>query len=236
MPVKTGQDRPNLFHRDADRKPVEVPIMKTRAKVSLAFAKGTDGNLEELARAVRLNLYGNPRFPMPPVAAAGLDEAIEAYGEAMAATAQGGTAATAFKKQCREVLVNGLRLLASYVETESADDMAALLSSGFMPWNLNRTRRHLETPVIRKAVPGGGGTLRLTLSPVRNARSYQIDVALVDRDGSPEEFELHTLTTRSRGVVLPGLQPGRCYALQARAIGGVSGVSGWSLPVRQWCL
>jgi len=37
-------------------------------------------------------------------------------------------------------------------------------------------------------------------------------------------------STRARKIELPGMTPGTTYSLEARAIGGSTGYSDWSLP------
>ena len=66
----------------------------------------------------------------------------------------------------------------------------------------------------------------LRLQPVVNAKAYQVQTSL---DNGQTWVEA-TLSSQARRIVLTGLVPGKTYAVRARAIGGSTGASSWTLP------
>src|SRR6266478_1478408 len=85
-------------------------------RVLLGFSDASDHDLEKLTGAVLGGLYGNPAFPTPPVLKPALQTALSDFTSAIAAQAQGGTAATATKKNRRDAHISLLRILAAYVQ------------------------------------------------------------------------------------------------------------------------
>ena len=68
--------------------------------------------------------------------------------------------------------------------------------------------------------------LMVRVSPVDNARSYEVSKRLATAD-----WKNAGVFTKSRGVLLHKLMPGSTYDVQARAVGGTTGYSDWSDPV-----
>ena len=129
-------------------------------KVSLGFAQGSVAEVVETALAVNDNLYRNPNFATPPVTEAELQTAREAVESAQGAMAQGGTADTATRDQLLDVLVALLRTLAGYVQEESKNNLAKLLSSGFKAVSKNHAREVLGVPQLVKLNGGIAGQLK----------------------------------------------------------------------------
>jgi hypothetical protein len=203
--------------------------MKTpRLRVSLDFANSTDDKLENTAKAVDIHLYATPNFPAVPVTQAVLEAAVTAFADARAAQKQGGTLATAVKNNRREELIALLQQLAFYVQVTSANDLAILLSSGFEPVSTNRTQTQLDTPAVIRITSGMSGQLLATLSAVKNSRCVELQMAEIKPDGSPATFTSVGLFTNSRNIPADNLVPGKLYAFQGRAIGGLTGYSDWS--------
>lgn len=152
-------------------------------RVSLSFASGTDHSLEDTAGAVSANLYGIAAFPSPPVTKLVLDAGIDAFTAAMAATEQGGTAATATKNDKRATLVGLLRQLARHVEDHGNNDLATLLASGFQVVGASGGGGGGGTtpspaidslPTIRKIKLGPSGQLILSITAIPNAYGYEV--------------------------------------------------------------
>ncbi len=70
--------------------------------------------------------------------------------------------------------------------------------------------------------------LLLRLTPVTNAKSYQLQISTAG--GAWTEAGIYT---QARRIVLPGLTSGTIYNVRARAIGGSTGYSDWSIPASQ---
>jgi hypothetical protein len=208
------------------------PKKMPHLRVSLAFADGTDHHLEDSAGAVTTNLYGDPAYPNPPVSKVALDAGITAFTGALAAQAQGGTAATAAKNSARDALVAQLRLLASYVQDHCNNDLATLLASGFEAVSTTRTPAPAIIPVpgITGIKNGNSGQLILRVTPVKNCRCYRVRYALVT-GGVIGPWIDAGLFTDSRSITISGLTPGSTYTFEVCAVIGTSHISDWSDPV-----
>ena len=100
-------------------------------RVRLSFTHESDHQIEETTGAVITGRTGNKTYPNPPVDLAEVQAALTVFTAAIAALPSGGVHATADKNKKRHALVGLLRKLASYVQGNCNDDIAALLSSGF---------------------------------------------------------------------------------------------------------
>ena len=117
-------------------------------RVSLAFAKLPDASLGEFVLTVVDSMTGNPAYPAPAVPVADLAASRAAFLSALSASDTGGVQATAAKNDAREALLKLLRKQAAYVQGEMNDDLATLLSSGFVNVSRNRTRVQLPPPRV----------------------------------------------------------------------------------------
>ena len=129
-----------------------------------------------------------------------------------------------------------LRQLAAYAQTESANDLAKLLSSGFEAVNTNHAREPLATTLIVEIVNGISGQLIVKVTPVKNAKSYEVRIAVVAPGGATGPFQIAGVFTDSRQMIVEDLTPGTTYIVQVSAIGGSTGQSGWSDPVIHMCM
>ena len=186
--------------------------------------------MEETTGAVLDNLYGNAPFPTPPVTQPALQAALADFTAAIAAQAQGGTAATAEKNNQRDALVALLRQLAGYVQERCGNDLSILLASGFDAVSTNRASVPLAAPAIRAILNGNSGQLLTTVGPIANAKCYEGRYAAIGATGAPGPWQSAGLFTNSRSMPVNGLTPGTMYTFQFRAIGGSTGYSDWSDP------
>ena len=198
-------------------------------RVLTSFTKAPDLSLKVVANVVLTGLTGNPAFPNPTVPLPALQAAIDAYSDALVAQEQGGTIATAAKKNKREALVKLLRQLASYVEDNCNGSLTALLSSGFTAASTSHVQAHLAAPSILRLLNGNTGQLLVKLrKPIANAKCYELRYAAVNADGSNGPWQNGGLNSNSRALALNNLTPGTSYIVQIRAIGGSTGYSDWS--------
>lgn len=138
----------------------------------------------------------------------------------------GGIQLTAAKKAARLNVVNALRQEASYVQTHANQNLEVLLTSGFYANSTNRAQSPLDQPVILLVDNLGTQQLLVRVSPVTNARSYQ--VRLIVGNNPPVDGGIFT---QARRIVLANLVTGTTYAIQVRAVGGSTGSSEWSDPL-----
>jgi hypothetical protein len=194
--------------------------------VSLGFAQLPDADLDAFTENVIASMTGNPAFPTPIVPMADLETAGTNFKDALAATVQGGTLATANKDAARAALVALLRQEANYVQGIANNNQSTLLSSGFDSVTTSNTQSPLDTPTILTILNGTSGQLTLRVEPVHNARAYE-----VRKSSAPGVWQPAATSTQARRVVVPDLTPGTNYTFQVRAVGGSTGFSGWSDPV-----
>jgi hypothetical protein len=195
-------------------------------RVNLGFAGYSDSNLNEFTINIGTCLKGNASFPVPPVllpAYAGLQTT---FATALTAAAQGGRQLTAVKNAARGSLVTATRSLAAYVQSLAGQDMGMLLSSGFLANSTGRTQVPLVTPNIIQVANGISTQLLVWLQGVVNARAYEVQI----KTGTGG-WQGAGIFTYARGITLEDLTPGSIYSVQARAVGGSTGYSGWSNPV-----
>jgi hypothetical protein len=202
--------------------------MNINIRVSLAFANKSDDNIIVFAGTVLDKLYSIASFPTPPVPAASLEAAIDAFQAAKWSQVNGGKMATATKNALRTDLTGKLRALALYVQFTSANDLAMLLSSGFETTNMNRTRYPLAKPTILRIANSVSGQSVVTLSSEPVARGSEVRLAEAAEDGTLGEFRPAVFNTNSRKNTLGDLIPGKLYAYQGRLMGGSMMHSEWS--------
>ena len=126
-------------------------------------------------------------------------------------------------KQQARCLVALLRQLASYVQNNSNNNLGTLLSSGFEAVSTNRASVPLDAPGILSIDNGNSGQLLVKVSPVANAKAYEVRYAAL----APGPWQDGGLFTNSRSMPVNNLTPGTNYSFQVRAIGGSTGYSGW---------
>ena len=142
----------------------------------------------------------------------------------------------AAKNNARTALVDTLRILAAYVQTNCNNDLATLLSSGFEAVSSNHAQYPLTQAVIATVANGNSGQLLVTLKPVPGARHYEGRLAIVGAGGLLGPFISVGLVSDSRSIPLNNLTPGTIYSAQFRAVGGSTGYGDWSDPVSHMSL
>ena len=203
-------------------------------RVLIGFTHASDHVLEETAGQVLAGLYGTATatFPTPPVSETALQAALTTFTNAVAAAAQGGSAARAAREVAGDTLIGLLRQDALYVLTvvqkiaDPAASMAALLASGFDAVSTSRTQQPLATPSIGDIKNVGTGRLQITLQAVPHARRYEVQ----SKSGTAD-WASAGLFNSTRQMVVTGLTPGTNYTFQVRALGGSTGQSEWRNPV-----
>jgi hypothetical protein len=194
----------------------------------LGFTRLADTDLVSRATAVLTGLMGNLKFPTPPVDLNVLKSSIESLAAAIAEALDGSKKAIATKNNERNALVNILRQLATYVESNCNEDMAIFTSSGFEARSTVRTpSQSLTQPVIKKIDQGSNsGQLLVKIAAIPNARSYEFRHAAI-ANGNPGPWTTLTLTGVKAPVSVTGLTPGTIYGFQVRAL-GKPGFTDWS--------
>lgn len=199
---------------------------KKKYRVSLAYKQWPDAVLDEFAGHTVTCLTGNTAFPAPTVKLPDITALQAAFHTALDNAADGGRQLNALKEQARETLVAALDQNAAYVQSLAAFDLPMLKSSGYFETSSNHAQSPLATPGIAAVLNEQPAQLTLRLTPILNAYAYEVQI----RNGAAD-WKSAGMFTQARRIVLTGLTSGASYTLQARAIGGSTGSSGWSDPV-----
>ena len=166
------------------------------------------------------------KFVKLTVAPKDIKTLADTLNAALAAKMTGGPVETAAKNKAFDALTNALNADANDVENVVGTDLEMLLATGYLPVSTNRTSSPLDDTAIVGLLNNGSTQLLLQLLPVRNAKTYQVQIS---SDGGKTWVE-YCISTQARRIVIKGLVPGTTYALRARAIGGSTGASNWTSP------
>jgi hypothetical protein len=199
--------------------------MKKNYKISYAFVRLPNTAIADYTDTIVAALTGNAGFPNLPVPLATIGTQKADYLTKLAATAQGGTLATAAKNDALEVLLTSLRQTAAYVQSVASQDLTLLVSSGFQPVSTNRAQSPLATPVVLNIDNSSSTMLVLRVQSVVNARAYEVQIKSGTGNWQPAGH-----STQARRIEIDNLTPGTVYTVQVRAIGGSTGYSDWSAP------
>ena len=142
-------------------------------KVSLGFAMLSDAELDNFTQTVINEMTGNATFPPPPVTLANLQTARDGFTAKIAAAQVGGPPDTAIKNNARQALLGMMRNVAAYVQINSNNDMAILLSSGFLAMSTNRAQSKLDQPQSLVIKNGTSGQLVASVTPIKNTSMYE---------------------------------------------------------------
>lgn len=200
-------------------------------RVALRFTRLSDLDLEDFAIRVLRCMTGNPLFPVPAVPLPELQASLDDFSAASVASQLGGKIATAVKNERRAALQANLRRQAGYVQDICRHSESGMLSSGFKPANQNNAQRPLEKPMILKVLNEQSRQLVLRVTPIANARNYQVQIRV--GDGPWQDLPV---VSKARRVEVGNLTPGMVYEFRVRALGGSTGCSDWSLPVQRMSL
>jgi hypothetical protein len=145
--------------------------MFSQIRIADGFRLQSAEQLVATGCAIIKGLTGNAAFPAPTVDLKTVQTSVDDLSAALAAQAQGGTAATADKNNKRAALAALLRTLKHYVEDNCGNDFAVLMSSGFQAAVRTRTRSPLANPSILDIRYGNSAELVLQVTPIAHAKS-----------------------------------------------------------------
>jgi hypothetical protein len=206
-------------------------------KAKTNYTKDPDAKVLERGRNVQDSTFKNVRFPSTPVSFEDFKEALDRFAELIAEAIHGDRRVIAQKNKVRQEVIRKLELVGTYVSVVAENDEAAFKSSGFENIPTNKTEpQPLEIPGVAKIKQGYSGELIIKIKTVgRGASHYDLRQATVDGDGTPGPWTETTITQGIRyGVHVTGLNPGRTYAFQVRAL-GKTGYTDWSDSCLKMC-
>ncbi|HEY2329538.1 MAG TPA: hypothetical protein VGI63_06965 [Verrucomicrobiae bacterium] len=195
------------------------------------YNRATDGVLGDLALHVATLMTGNANFTTPPVTPAALTTAANNFIASVAAAVNGTPANTLDKNTKRTALIALLDQLATYVELQSNNDPAKMLSSGF---NLASTARTPAAPgmtSIASVINVASGKLGLDLAVADNAWAY-----IVQYTAQPGGAKQTATFTNPHEATLTNLTPGTMYAMQVQVMGSGNQVTEWCDTVQHMAI
>lgn len=119
-------------------------------------------------------------------------------------------------------LLDALRANASSVEA-LIPSLQTVISTGFAPCSANHAQSPLDQPVILELSNLAPTQLLLRLTPIVNARSYQVQTSL---DGG-KTWQEAVISPKAIRIVLENLASASSVMVRARAVGGSTGYSPW---------
>ena len=184
------------------------------------------------SEAIQAHFDKNPNATAPlPVDMATVKSSTDLLLAKIAAAKDGGKTAIAEKNHQKEVVAGLLEQLAHYAEANCNGEMPTFLSFGFSPKSSSKKKTAPVSGSIRKIEPGEkSGEFKMTLMPVPDAGSYEVQWAPLGAGGVPGSWTNKAFTTVKAPVVITGLNPGMSYVFQARAV-TKTGHSDWSESV-----
>jgi hypothetical protein len=200
--------------------------MVINLRVSRDFTHARANDLANATDDVVDGMLDNPVYPSPPVPPADLIALNSTLRNAITAANAGGPQQTAAKNKAYLALAEALRKNANYVDIQANNDLETLLSSGFNVVSTNRAQSPLSQPVILQIANLGSTQLLLRVTPVVNAKSYQLQIS----SSANGPWIDQGIYTQARRIVLLGMTPGTIYFVRVRAVGGSMGYSDWSVP------
>jgi hypothetical protein len=220
-------DRPvNRRRRLTLRKELKIYMTKI-IKVSLGeFTRLGNAKLVISGRNKVTKLTGNASFTDLPKPLTEVTADIDDFDTKTAASLSGDRNMIAQRDLAREVVLTDLRDYAATVQTQSANNLATLTSSGF---EATKTRTPVGVPTppvdLRLSYTGNTGELYFRFKKGRGVVSYMIQSS-TSADGARTT---HPPSTSSR-VTLTGFTPGTIYFVWVAAVGS-AGMSSYSGPV-----
>jgi len=173
-------------------------------------------------------MTGNIYFPGPVPSLDAAITALDEYAAALTASYQGDRLSIALKSQKKDILIDKLHILASYVLLTAKDDVAIAISSKFTVRKKAEPRPPIQKPASTKLENGiNTGELIISVPRVADARMY-IFQTTADPITSASEWINYPSTKRKKllnGFTSRAMVWGRTLVL------GVDGREVYSDPV-----
>jgi hypothetical protein len=179
--------------------------------------KYSDSGLLVLGNQVIKLMTGNTYFPTPIPTLALLQANLDFYEAAIAKTKNGTRQDIIDKNAARLAFEEVLRALAGCVQTQSAGNAAAIISSGFDINKMATPSNPLYPPTDISVEAGATrGSLFLSWNPVKNAHSYLVEYTEVPFTATT--VWRNAACTKS-SITISNLTRGCQYALHVISIG-----------------
>ena len=190
-------------------------------KCSREFVTFPNGQIIVFATTHAGKIESHPVLKNPAFTAAQITTLNQTFSDLVVA-ATGDPEDTAAMNAAKIPLLDALRANASSVEALSPT-IQLILSTGFTPCSANRAQSPLDQPVILELSNLAPTQLLLRLTPIVNARSYQVQTSV---DGG-KTWQEAIISSKAIRIVLEDLVSASTVMVRARAVGGSTGYSPW---------
>jgi hypothetical protein len=190
-------------------------------KCSREFVTFPNGQIVEIAKKHAGKIENNPVLKNPAYTATQITALNQTFSDAIVA-ATGDPQDTAVMNTAKVALLDAMRANASSVEA-LAPSLQTVLSCGFDACSANRAQSPLDQPVILELSNLAPTQLLLRLTPIVNAKSYQVQTSL---DGG-KTWQEAIISPKAIRIVLEDLPSASTVTVRARAVGGSTGYSPW---------
>ena len=232
-----------------------MSVSKTKVspiRAVMGFNALTDANLVVLANGVLKGLTGNASFPNPTVPLTTFGNDITAYSNAVTAALDGGKNAKAAREKAKKAVVDNLRQLAMYVESNCNDEMAIFTTSGFTARAKPSASGPVEVPTFKSLDYGTHpGEILVWIKSVPGAKSYNLRYGPMPQTpasagsslsstpasaaatagaapgAAPSLWTVLNIANIKKAFPIDNLTSGTLYAVQLQAL-GMKGLSAWS--------
>lgn len=202
-------------------------------RVSLGYKKQPATVVPSIMAWIIECMTGNAAFPNPPVPLVPSDPSqpvdlttrMNGLAAANAGVVDGGTVQTAARDAALAFAFEGLDANAFYVQTTARTNLPMLLTSGYQAVNTNRSQSPLDPPTITGIDNDVSTQLDVHLTPIANAMGYEVQICLGTGPWTTVKY-----SAQARTITLTGLTTGTVPQVRARALGGSTGQSDWSMP------
>jgi hypothetical protein len=180
-------------------------------------------------------MTGNAAFPKPPIPLVppvppdptqpvDMTTRMNNLDAAAKNAVGGGVIQTGLKNAALEAAFEGLDANGLYVQTMARTSLPVFLTSGYQAMSTNRAQSPLDPPSITGIDNDTPTQLDVHLSTVANALGYELQQLIAN------EWTTVKFSPQARTITLTGLTTGTVYQVRARALGGSTGQSAWSMP------
>jgi hypothetical protein len=166
-----------------------------------------------------------PPVPPDPAGPVDMTTRITALQVAIKNYQDGGQLALTARNVALAAVIEGLDVLAFYVQTIARFDRDLMLTSGFVPVSTNRGQSKLETPSITGISNDTSTELDVHLTSIANSYGYEVQICTGTGAWTTVKY-----WAQARTIPLTGLTTGTVYQVRVRALGGSTGQSDWSMP------
>ncbi len=188
----------------------------TISKITVGYTKMNDARLQEQALAVVAAMQDNKNFADAQPVITAVNDALNAFTEALSQAKTRDRVKVAFKKEVRVKLESTLRTLANFCTFKADGERSVLASSGFPLNNEQRVTKPLALPENFSVQLGyNSGEVVLSVNKVPNAQAYIFQYAAAP---VTKESWLHSSSSLPF-ITLSGLESLTQYSFKVTIIG-----------------